>query len=275
MADRSSKSTRTDETGLEWGKSGRRALNATNMREGRMPVQQVRYPDAEAAQVMFTVLIADDHPLFRAALCQVIAGLFNEHQIIEASTLDEARRLVETDADGQHHHAQGSRDFDLDMILLDLNMPGSAGFSGLVELRNAVPEVPIVVVSAATAPSIIRDSLTYGAAGFVPKSFSPGQIGDALRLVLNGEVFLPCELEEGRAGGNEPAGKLHDRVAALTPGELRVFQLLARGKSNKIIAYELGIKESTVKAHITAILRKLHVFSRTQAVIAARELGEF
>ncbi len=224
---------------------------------------------------MFTVMIADDHPLFRAALCQVIGSLFADHRIYEASTLDEARQLIGTGvASGGEHRSDAGSELDLDMILLDLNMPGSVGFSGLVELRNAVPEVPIVVVSAASADLIIRDSITYGAAGFVPKSFSRSQIGDALRQVMDGEVFLPCELTEARGGGGEPAAKLHDRVAALTQGELRVFEQLAKGKSNKIIAYELGIKESTVKAHITAILRKLHVFSRTQAVIAARELGE-
>jgi DNA-binding NarL/FixJ family response regulator len=211
---------------------------------------------------MFTVMIADDHPLFRAALCQVIAGLFSPHRILEASTLAEAHAVIAGDADAD------PAEHDLDMILLDLQMPGSVGFSGLLELRNAVPAVPIVIVSAADAPTIMRDAITYGAAGFIPKSLSPERIGDALRLVMTGAVYLP---DDGTAGA--PDGKLHDRLAALTQGELRVFELLAKGKSNKIIAYELGIKESTVKAHITAILRKLHVFSRTQAVIAARELN--
>jgi DNA-binding NarL/FixJ family response regulator len=211
---------------------------------------------------MFRALIADDHPLFRSALRQVIEGLYGEHEIIEASTLDEARQLLGGDAD-----------LDLDMILLDLQMPGSTGFSGLVTLRNAAPEVPIVVVSAATSAETMRDSITYGAAGFIPKSFSKDQIGEGMRCVMSGEVFLPTaalDADHSRAGF---APKLRDRVAALTQGELRVFELLARGKSNKIIAYELGIKESTVKAHITAILRKLRVHSRTQAVIAARELN--
>ncbi len=221
---------------------------------------------------MFSVMIADDHPLFRAALCHVIAAMFAEHQIYEASTLDDARRLVGTGGSGAA--SQSAADLDLDMILLDLQMPGSVGFSGLVELRNLVPEVPIIVVSAAAAPAIIRDAITYGAAGFIPKSFAPDQIGHALRHVLNGDVFLPHELAEPTTTEGAAAAKLHERVAALTQGELRVFELLAKGKSNKIIAYELGIKESTVKAHITAILRKLRVFSRTQAVIAARELGE-
>jgi DNA-binding NarL/FixJ family response regulator len=198
--------------------------------------------------------------LFRSALRQVIESLFGEHEIFEASTLDEAREVIASNAD-----------LDLDMILLDLQMPGSAGFSGLVTLRNAAPEVPIVVVSAATSTDTIRNSITYGAAGFIPKSFSSDQIGEGMRCVMSGEVYLPSvALEPDVLAG--VAAKLRDRVAALTQGELRVFELLAHGKSNKIIAYELGIKESTVKAHITAILRKLGVYSRTQAVIAAREL---
>ena len=183
--------------------------------------------------------IADDHPLFRSALRQVIESLFGEYEIFEASTLDEAREVIASNAD-----------LDLDMILLDLQMPGSAGFSGLVTLRNAAPEVPIVVVSAATSTDTIRNSITYGAAGFIPKSFSSDQIGEGMRCVMSGEVYLPSvALEPDVLAG--VAAKLRDRVAALTQGELRVFELLAHGKSNKIIAYELGIKESTVKAHIT------------------------
>lgn len=212
---------------------------------------------------MFSVLIADDHPLFRAALRQVIESQFSDHRIYEASTLDEARAFV----------SGGNNDLDLDMILLDLQMPGSEGFSGLVALRNAAPEVPIVIVSAATAVETIRDSITYGAAGFIPKSFCREEMGEGIRRVLEGGVFLPCEAVEAEAGRADFPGGMRDRIGALTQGELRVFELLARGKSNKIIAYELGIKESTVKAHITAILRKLRVHSRTQAVIAARELN--
>jgi DNA-binding NarL/FixJ family response regulator len=211
---------------------------------------------------MFRVLIADDHPLFRAALRQVVEGLFADHQVFEANTLDEARAVV-----------TNGPDLDLDLILFDLRMPGSEGFSGLVALRNAAPEVPIVVVSAENSAETMRNSITYGAAGFIPKSFSKEEMAEGVRRVIDGEVFIPCEAlssEPGRAG---PTSRLRERIAALTQGELRVFDLLARGKSNKIIAYELGIKESTVKAHITAILRKLHVHSRTQAVIAARELN--
>jgi DNA-binding NarL/FixJ family response regulator len=209
---------------------------------------------------MFRVLIADDHPLFRSALRQVIEGMFSEFEIFEASTLGEAL------------HVAGGADLDLDVILLDLQMPGSSGFSGLVTLRNAAPSVPIVVVSAATSDEIMRSSITYGASGFIPKSFSKDMIGQAMSKVIRGEVFLPDELDRLSGLHLGIPEKLGERLSALTQGELRVLELLAKGKSNKIIAYELGIKESTVKAHITAILRKLRVHNRTQAVIAAREL---
>jgi DNA-binding NarL/FixJ family response regulator len=211
---------------------------------------------------MFRVLIADDHPLFRVALRHVIEGLFAGHQIYEASTLEEARVFLTSDTDN-----------DLDMILLDLRMPGSEGFSGLISLRNTVPEVPIVVVSAETSTEIIQNAMTYGAVGFIPKSFCKEEIAEGISRVISGDVFLPFKaLTEEASRINSPV-HLRDRVAALSQGELRVFELLARGKPNKIIAYELGIKESTVKAHMTAILRKLRVHSRTQAVIMARELS--
>ena len=220
---------------------------------------------------MFAAMIVDNHPLFRAALCQVITSMYAPQWIYEASTLEEARQFV---ASGSAVAAEDGTNFHLGVILLDLCTPGSVGFSGLVELRDAAPDVPIVVVSAATSPAIMRNSIIYGAAGFIPKSFSRDQIGDALRQVLSGEVFLPNDAIVASLSGLGPPGKLHDRVATLTPCQMKVFELLAKGKSNKIIASELNIKVSTVKAHITAIFRKLHVFSRTQAVIAARELDE-
>ncbi len=216
---------------------------------------------------MFTVLIADDHPLFRAALREVIDGMSDEHEIFEAGTLDEARQLVTEEPD-----------LDLDLILLDLQMPGSNGYSGLIELRNIAPSVPIVVVSAATSKGVIQDSITYGALGFIPKSLTKDAIREGMERVIAGGLYVPSE-EAGsdagsglgsRTGGRPESGD--ERHSALTQGELRVLKLLAKGKSNKVIAYELDIRESTVKAHITAILRKLKVHSRTQAVLAAQDL---
>ncbi len=215
---------------------------------------------------MFRALIVDDHPLYRSALRQVIDGMFGDaYEIMEAGSFDEAELLL------------GERaNLDLDIILLDLHLPGSNGFSSLIELRNRAPSVPIIVVSASAADNVIRDSLTYGASGFIPKSFSTEGIRDALESVISGQLFVPppdgflvaCPAASGR---NASSAEQH--LSALTHGELRVLELLAKGKPNKIIAFELGIKESTVKAHVTAILRKLKVYSRTQAVLAARELG--
>lgn len=213
---------------------------------------------------MFTILIADDHPLFRAALREVIVGMSDEHEILEAGTLDEARKLVVEEPDR-----------DLDLILLDLQMPGSNGYSGLIELRNIAPSVPIVVVSAATSKGVIRDSITYGALGFIPKSLSRDEIREGMARVISGGLYIPAEETATDAGSRLAGGSVRagdQRQPALTQGELRVLKLLAKGKSNKVIAYELDIRESTVKAHITAILRKLKVHSRTQAVLAAQDL---
>jgi len=213
---------------------------------------------------MFTVLIADDHPLFRAALREVIDGMAGEHEILEAGTLDEARQLVTEEPV-----------LDLDLILLDLQMPGSNGYSGLIELRNIAPSVPIVVVSAAMSKDVIHDSITYGALGFIPKSLSKDAIREGMERVISGSLYIPAEETGADAGSGLRRGRVErgdERHSTLTQGELRVLKLLAKGKSNKVIAYELDIRESTVKAHITAILRKLKVHSRTQAVLAAQDL---
>ncbi len=212
---------------------------------------------------MFRVLIADDHPLFRAALRQVIESLFGEYEIFEAGTLEEASAFVD-----------GGDANDIDLVLLDLQMPGSSGFSGLVSLRNVAPWVPIIVVSATSSEDVVRAAITCGASGFIPKSFSRDEIGVGMTRVLSGDIYVPFPCAPSAIGRAAPLRTdSEERLAALTHGELRVLDLLAKGKSNKIIAYELGIKESTVKAHITAILRKLKVHSRTQAVLAARDLS--
>lgn len=209
---------------------------------------------------MHHVLIADDHPLFRAALREVVDLVFDTAAVHEASTMDDVSDIL-----GRMPEA------DIDLILLDLHMPGASGYSGLITVRNAAPSVPVVVVSAADVDGIVDDVLTFGAAGFIPKSFSKPDMADGLRRVLEGDVFVPKEVLERRPA-TAPGDGVGARLSMLTQGELRVLDLLSQGKPNKIIAYELGIKEATVKAHITAILRKLRVHSRTQAVLAAREL---
>ncbi len=214
---------------------------------------------------MSKFLVADDHPLFREALRQVIKGFFNDVEIVDVSTLDDAIEIAKTD-------------FDLDLILLDLRMPGSEGFSGLVNIRNAAPTVPVVIVSASEDPESIRKSLTCGAFGFIPKSSSTATVAEAISTVLSGGTYVPLELERHEmVEGPRPTQdhEFTEKFALMTPAELGVLQRLTEGKANKIIAHALDIKESTVKAHISSILRKLGVHSRTQAVLAAQKLDNF
>lgn len=203
------------------------------------------------------ILIADDHPLFRGALRQVVAGTFEHCEFFEASTLDQALGLVAAE--------------DFELILLDLRMPGMKGFTGLVSLRNHAPATPIIVVSAEEERESIQEAITYGAAGFIPKSLSKEQMAHAVREVLSGEVYVPPL--EGSEGGAFGSAQLDAGIAALTGQQRRVLEMMVHGKSNKVIAYELNIAESTVKAHVSAILRKLNVTSRTQAVINAGKIA--
>ncbi len=208
---------------------------------------------------MTRILIADDHPLFRRALKDTLSFLDDEFSVIEASDFDEAQELV---------------DEDLDLILLDLAMPGTSGFSGLVVMRSKVPPVPIVIISASEDLNTVRSSAQYGAAGFIPKTSSPEKMAEAIQTVLEGGRYWPTNdamkprAEEDRQRRSEFEAKL----SRLTPSELRVLELMSEGMSNKMIAYELNIKESTVKTHVTSLLRKLDVFNRTQAVLVANDM---
>ncbi len=197
-------------------------------------------------------IIADDHPLFRDALKQILARDMPEVELAEAGTLDEVVAAV------------GEKETDL--ILLDLKMPGVQGFSGLIYLRAQFPDIPVVVVSASEDTAIIRRAISFGASGFIPKSASAEQMQAALRAVLEGEVAVPedVSLEE-----DEETGDMARRLSTLTPQQMRVLMMLREGLLNKQIAYELGVSEATIKAHVSAILQKLGVESRTQAVIAA------
>ncbi len=159
-------------------------------------------------------------------------------------------------------------DSNIDLLLLDLSMPGARGYSALVHAHSVAPAVPVVVVSAYEDSSVGRAALDHGAAGFIPKSASPELMAEAIGAVLAGEHWVP------EAVANEPQvnGAFTDKLASLTPQQQRVLVMLTEGLLNKQIAQDLDISEATVKAHITAILRKLEVNTRTQAVIAARSL---
>jgi DNA-binding NarL/FixJ family response regulator len=150
-------------------------------------------------------------------------------------------------------------------------MPGVKGFSGLMYLRAQYPEIPVVVVSANEDPSAIRRCIEFGASGFIPKSLSVETIRQAVRTVLEGEVWTPPDLDLGEVGDDETTD-LVARLATLTPQQVRVLMMLSEGLLNKQIAYKLSVSEATIKAHVSAILQKLGVDSRTQAVIAVNKI---
>jgi DNA-binding NarL/FixJ family response regulator len=201
-------------------------------------------------------LIADDHPLFRGALREAVAGVFGQADVAEAGTFEEVSEVLERGGG------------DVDLILLDLSMPGVRGFSGLMYLRAQYPGLPIVVVSANDDPAVIRHCMEFGASGFIPKTLGREALREAIARVLQGEVWTPPDVDlTGQSDATTAA--LIARLATLTPQQVRVLMMLSEGLLNKQIAYELSVSEATVKAHVSAILQKLGVESRTQAVIAA------
>lgn len=214
-------------------------------------------------QSQHRLVIADDHPLFRGALREAVAGLLANAKIDEAGSFDEAAKLLDSGG-------------DVDLILLDLSMPGVRGFSGLMYLRAQYPSMPVIVVSANDDPAVIRRCMEFGASGFIPKTLGVEEMRAAIQRVLNGGVWTPPDVDLG-AGHDKEAAELMARLATLTPQQVRVLMMLSEGLLNKQIAYELGVSEATVKAHVSAILQKLGVESRTQAVIAAAkiEIGQW
>jgi DNA-binding NarL/FixJ family response regulator len=206
----------------------------------------------------YHLLIADDHPLFRGALREAVTGLFSSVDVSEAGTFEEITALLE-------------RASDVDLILLDLSMPGIRGFSGLMYLRAQYPSLPVVVVSANDDPAVIRRCMEFGASGFIPKTLGVDALRQAVARVLQGEVWTPPDVDLARQSDAETAA-LIARLSTLTPQQVRVLMMLSGGLLNKQIAYELGVSEATVKAHVSAILQKLGVESRTQAVIAAGKI---
>lgn len=205
-------------------------------------------------------LIIDDHPLFREALQSVVKSVYPDVETTEARTMAEALDALASDA-------------GMDLCLLDLNMPGVQGFDGLLQLRTRYPRLPVVVVSGHEDPRIVSEVLSYGAAGFIPKSARKAELADAIRSVMEGAVHVP-DTYAPQAADADQAGRadMVHRLATLTPQQLRVLHMLRQGLLNKQIAYELQVGETTVKAHVSEILRKLNVYSRTQAVIEVSKL---
>jgi DNA-binding NarL/FixJ family response regulator len=208
---------------------------------------------------MARFLIIDDHPLFREALLSAVQMTYPDAEALEARSVDEALA-----------HLSANPAFDLAM--LDLNMPGIHGFEGLRELRTQYPRLPVVIVSGHEEPSIISEALSYGVAGFIPKSCKKAELAAAVHDIMNGSVFVPAGYDRPQGDTDDGKTALLARLATLTPQQLRVLQMLKQGLLNKQIAFELKVGETTIKAHVSEILRKLNVFSRTQAVIEAGRL---
>lgn len=207
----------------------------------------------------YTFVIADDHPLFRGALREAIAGIGDAPCIVEAGDFESAKTALLGEG-------------EIDLLLLDLAMPGASGLSGLISLHGIQPSLPIVVVSAHDDPVTIRRALELGASGFISKSASMDDIRSAVRTVLDGGIAAPAEMDLGEERDPEISNLIR-RLQTLTPQQTRVLSMLGEGLLNKQIAYELGVSEATVKAHVSAILQKLSVDSRTQAVIQLAKIG--
>jgi DNA-binding NarL/FixJ family response regulator len=204
------------------------------------------------------ILIADDHPLFRGAMKQAVSSAVPNATISEAGSFEEANHIL----------AQGG---SVDLILLDLNMPGMQGFSGLTFLRATYPQAPVLVVSGVEDHQVIRRCLGFGALGFLPKTQGIDAMRDAITTVLSGGTWAPSDFDINQPI-NQEESRLIQRLTSLTPQQVRVLMMLSEGLLNKQIAFELSVSEATVKAHVSAILTKLDVDSRTQAVIAASKI---
>lgn len=203
------------------------------------------------------IAIVDDHPLFRDALKQTLAASFEDLRLSDAGSLAELSAILDAG--------------DVDLVLLDLTMPGVQGFSGLIYLRALNPEIPVAVVSANESHSVIRRCLDFGASGFIPKSLPVPMIREAIAAIMRGEIWAPPGVSLETAEDADTAA-LVERLATLTPQQVRVLMMLGEGLLNKQIAFQLGVSEATVKAHVSAILQKLRVESRTQAVIAVKKI---
>jgi DNA-binding NarL/FixJ family response regulator len=206
----------------------------------------------------YQLVIADDHPLFRGALREAVSGLLERVEIAEAGTFDDVVALLDKGG-------------EIDLVLLDLTMPGVRGFSGLLYIRAQYPSVPVIVVSANDDPAAIRRCMEFGASGFIPKTLSVEEMRAAISRILNGGVWTPADVDLS-AGSDAESAALMVRMATLSPQQVRVLMMLSEGLLNKQIAYQLSVSEATVKAHVSAILQKLGVESRTQAVIAAAKI---
>ena len=200
-------------------------------------------------------LVVDDHPLFREALESAVRTAYPNAEVVEAASIAEAMAHIE-------------RRPGFDLALIDLSMPSVKGFEGVLSVRAKFPGLPVVVVSGLEDPRIVAEAMNCGVSGFIPKSAKKAELTDAIRRVMNGEVFVPASYSPPTEKSGKPKKQdFAERLAMLTPQQLRVLGMIRQGLLNKQIAFELDVGETTVKAHVSEILSKLNVASRTQAVI--------
>ncbi|MDM3869922.1 response regulator transcription factor [Porticoccus sp. W117] len=208
---------------------------------------------------MKKTIVADDHPLFRTAISQLLNNLDSDIEMLQADSMQSLQTTL-----AEHP--------DATLVLLDLHMPGAHGFSALAYLKGHHEGIPVLVVSGDERPEVVRRAMEFGARGFLPKSSSPEQIATAIETVNNGQQWLPAEIGQGLAP-DEDETRIMEAIATLTPQQYLVLTMLAEGLFNKQIAYELDVTEATIKAHMTAIFRKLGVRSRTQVALAVGKLN--
>jgi DNA-binding NarL/FixJ family response regulator len=208
---------------------------------------------------MVTLLIADDHPLYRDAIRGALISSFKQLTLLEAADLQETVDILH-----QHNH--------IDLLLLDLHMPGSGDLFGLIHIRKLFPDVPVAVVSGLEDPDIVSKVINLGALGFVPKTTSAAQIAVAVSSMLEGDLWLPESYATDDVEIDNEFAELATKVASLTPAQYKVLCFMRDGLLNKQIGYHLDIATATVKAHVTAIFKKLHINNRTQAVLIASRL---
>ncbi len=208
------------------------------------------------------VLVIDDHPLYGDALASTLRRAFQDCRVETATTLCDGIERV-------------GADFRPDLVMLDLKLPDVTGLSGFLRLRDRMPDTPILVISALTSPELVHALMAEGAAGFLPKEASSQVMQHALCVVSAGRKYLPPEYAQSRRDPSLPPDvhAISQRIAELTPQQTRIMKLICAGKPNKQIAYELQLAEATVKAHITALLRRLGVQNRTQAAVLAESVN--
>ncbi|MFC5527612.1 LuxR C-terminal-related transcriptional regulator [Rhodanobacter ginsengisoli] len=206
------------------------------------------------------ILIADDHPLFRDALQRAVLAAVPQARVHGADSVHALLGLIE-------------RFPDAELLLLDLHMPGARGYSALAHIRGQYPGLPTIVVSGHEEAQVARRALAHGASAYIPKSSSGENIVTAIRTVLDGDVWLPPALLDGPGELQPDEAAAAAKIATLTPQQFRVMSMIAEGLLNKQIAYELGVSEATIKAHMTAIMRKLGVNNRTQVALIASQLA--